>query len=758
MELTTLANNQGKAFQATKESFSNIDNSTNLNILKQYQGELSDSLVTSSAIQLEGGSISSSVEPVSQSFGDSYDSLLQRLESEENERNTVVQNYLYTVTPDNKYLGQNVQFSNSSGYITAQGVYKKYGTDGVVFNTTAGKNSCPADPIIYPIQNATIPDDTDVGSISQNAQYTFVVGTPMQSNQSCGNEGKNVFVSTVNTNPSSTLLGSYMDSIESPTMSFLNNGSSSFTYDTCLQAAVNNGYTYFALQSANPTDAGSEQFVQCTVTNDGDSAMRLGRAQTSCQQASDSYVYGGPNSIALYATPTARYVGTFQDNPSRAMTFVNNGSQSFSTEQCYNYALSNGYTFFGVQNGSNPSNAQCFVSNDYAQTTEYGESSSRRYSTIDRTIYGGGWANAVYEITGAADNLGCYANSTTSPPMTTLSQNSDFENCQSVAQSNGYKFFGLGGGGPGEATCYGSQNSTEAKQYGTYTPNVKLPDGNLYGTTSVNTIYKVVGEMFAENLGQVGYVTEDTTLLPYPDNLVSTTTGTEYALIPNMIEPASLTPTITSSSMSECQDACDESTDCGGYYFDSSNTCSLQPTNFLQQSQSTPSPTLLTADAYIKIPSVTNSASCSKDVVSIDSELWQNYPQNGEQMTDSQPCGLAAVTQPETDMIGDTSDTLNSMFSGMSDFHTVYNTYLEGFTGIGGGLFGKISDNSQKIQDTAFFLEQIESTKANELPPQLVNVSGISVLEKYTNYNSFFMMGIFLLLVAIVAFITTSAF
>ena len=751
MELTTLANNQGKAL---KESFANFDNSENLNKLSQHQKELRNSMKTSTIYQTEGTAIFDNVEPVSQSLDESYNDELSQLTSQIDDRTTTVRNYLNTVSEGNKYLGQNVQFSNATGYITPQGIFKNYGSDGVVFNTTTGKHNCPGGtPITYPLQNATIPY-TDVGGVSQNAQYSFVVGTPMQSGQSCGNEGQNVFVDTVKENASATLLGSYMDSIESPTMTFLDSGNSSFTYDTCLQAAVNNGYPFFALQSADPTQSDTEQLTQCAVATSTDNAMSIGEAQTSCQQQSDSYVYGGPESIALYKVPQFQHIATFDDNPNRAMTWVNNGSQTYSVQQCYEYALNNGYTFFGLQNGSNPSNAQCFVSNDYTQSTEYGESPERntRYSSEDREFYGGPWANAIYYITGAANNLGCFANNSNSPPMTVLSENSDFASCQNEAQSTGYTFFGLGGGGPGQATCYGSQNEPESKQYGVYTPSVTLPDGQLYGTNAVNTIYKVKGEMYSENLGQIGYVDENTTLLPYPDNLI-TNTGTEYAVLNNIVEPATLaSPDLTGVSTQECQDECNGSSDCGGFFFDNSNNCYLQPTNFMQQQQepNTTSTTLPTADAYIRIPAVTNADSCSKQVNTIDADQWQHYPQDGRSMTESQPCGLEAVTKPETDRIDRTSSSLTSMISGVGDFHQFYSTFLEGFRG---GIYDKIEDNSRKIQDSALFVEHVDSQMAKQLSNQILNVSNISVLEKYTNYNTSFGIGIVCLILAVVAVI-----
>lgn len=773
MELTTLANTQGKALKKrrNKEGFANFNNMPTINQLSDYQSQINDATDASTLMESEGQDIVQTINPVSQSLSDSYTQQLNDLDTEESNRNTIINNYLNTVSSSDQYLGQNVQFSNATGYITAQGIYKNYGGNGVIFNTTAGQNNCPSSTVSYPIQNATIPYD-QIGGTSQNASYTFVVGTPMKSNQSCGNEGQNVFVDSVHSDPSATLLGSYMDSIESPLMTFLDNGNSSFTYETCLQAAVNNGYTFFGLQSADPSQPNTEQLVQCAVSNDGDTAMTLGEAQTSCTQQSDGYVYGGPQSIALYKTPSYMYISAFNDNPSRAMTgWVNGGSQTFSTEQCYNYALANGYPFFGLQNGSNPSNAQCFVSDDYNATTQYGETSNVRYSKVDKTYYGGGWANAVYQIINDADNLGCIALQTkgeSDPPMTVLSQNSDFETCQSTAASNGYTYFGLSGGGPGEATCYASKNKKEAQQYGPYEPEVTLPDGHLYGTYSVNTIYKVKGVSDADpgNLGNVGYVTGDTTLLPYPPELLSNESSTQYSKVQNMVEPNDIgEPTLTSSSVSECQAQCNESSSCGGFYFDNSNNCFLQPINFLQDNATSTqgnSSSLATADAFIRVPAVNNSSTCSKQINNISANIWQNYPQNGMTMTDTQPCGLEAATQESTNQINSTSNILNSMFGGISDIHNSYQTYLEGFdNGPGGGnngLFGRIGDNSDAIRDSALFLQQVESSMPQQMSNQMVKVSGISVLQNYTNYSTMFTMAfIFLILAAIIFFATLQA-
>ena len=79
----------------------------------------------------------------------------------------------------------------------------------------------------------------------------------------------------------------------------------------------------------------------------------------------------------LLDNPASTYVGCYNDNQSgeRAMTLDN---PDYTTiDNCQQYALDNGYTYFGMQNYQADGTAQCLVSNDLSKTTAYGDATNQ---------------------------------------------------------------------------------------------------------------------------------------------------------------------------------------------------------------------------------------------------------------------------------------------------------------------------------------------------------------------------------------------
>ena len=108
---------------------------------------------------------------------------------------------------NNPYINKNISLSlNTSGYpitdlgyggyVSGQGIFKPY-PDQSTFDSVAGKNGCPKDIL------SNIPVNDYSSSLLQ--------GENMVSNQSCGNEGKNVYVSKLVNNPTSSYIGCYND-------------------------------------------------------------------------------------------------------------------------------------------------------------------------------------------------------------------------------------------------------------------------------------------------------------------------------------------------------------------------------------------------------------------------------------------------------------------------------------------------------------------------------------------------------------------
>jgi hypothetical protein len=107
-------------------------------------------------------------------------------------KNIVLSQNTDAITDPNLGDTQNYRFG---GYVTAQGMYKSYSRD--TWNGTMGQNGCPS------VQKRGV----GVNEYSSS----LLSGQPMIKGQSCGNEGKNVYVSRLITNPGSSYIGCYND-------------------------------------------------------------------------------------------------------------------------------------------------------------------------------------------------------------------------------------------------------------------------------------------------------------------------------------------------------------------------------------------------------------------------------------------------------------------------------------------------------------------------------------------------------------------
>ena len=144
-----------------------------------------------------------------------FDSIIQQyLDLEQSSSNSMTQ-LLARYEEDNPYRGKNVILTGPGaiGYVTDMGTYKYYGTPDSVA-TTVGKNGCPADTstgqLTYTYVDVASSNFNIPGSTIDSSP-TLGVGNPMVTGQSCGSEGKNVYVNRLISNPTSTYVGCYND-------------------------------------------------------------------------------------------------------------------------------------------------------------------------------------------------------------------------------------------------------------------------------------------------------------------------------------------------------------------------------------------------------------------------------------------------------------------------------------------------------------------------------------------------------------------
>jgi hypothetical protein len=366
------------------------------------------------------------------------DNLKQEYSSAVNEYGNLVKtikksttNYLDRVNPTNPYLGKNVCLSDGTcGYVTQKGVFKAY-TDINTFNATAGKNGCPKSAYIKINGQGNI---NNIGSVISSIP-PLVVGTPMQSGQSCGNEGTNVVVDRLISNPTVSYVGCYADNNISPLMTFIGGSPSQttdsssaglYTYDQCKTSAIDAGYRYFALQGVDYSTSKG----YCAGTNDKSSATSLGNSYIITSQiplwasgttgdnqgsvavlnGDGTLVVNNTSGTTVFTTPVPESVQS-QPNPYIGCYKLGDESKDYEIadrytmtfDQCQDLATNKGYQYFGV-GGNNRKDTvkKCIGYNDLQTAQQNGLSKKCKNQTA-----GGSAAASIY----ATDNNNTLGNS-----------------------------------------------------------------------------------------------------------------------------------------------------------------------------------------------------------------------------------------------------------------------------------------------------------------------------------------------------------
>ena len=243
--------------------------------------------------------------------------------------------------------------------------------------------------------------------------------------QNCTQQSDGFFYGGNNSNaiyetPSAVKVGRYFDK-PNRAMIPVNNYSQTYTYDTCMQYALDGSYQYFALQDINKKKTAG----QCFVSNDFTTASQYGKATKkkndgvkTHEKGKDGHKYGTAWVNMIYEiTGGAPYEGCYNDVSGSAMTPVDNGSSSYTYDTCQQYASSNGYKYFGLQNAQSVTTttsssgkknknkgsttttsvaAQCFVSNDLSGAEQYGQ--EEPCPNINGQNFGSSMINALYRI------------------------------------------------------------------------------------------------------------------------------------------------------------------------------------------------------------------------------------------------------------------------------------------------------------------------------------------------------------------------
>ena len=538
----------------------------------------------------------------------------------------------------------------------------------------------------------------------QNFSYTFTVPT---------SQTYKLFFSGTNTS------GDQSTAIANINLNSSSTSSGNYSYNNCKQSAIQQGYQFFALQNVNSNSG----LGYCAVSNSEPSVTQYGNSMvpnkliplwssntsgqtgnTATLSVTGSLQVINSGGQAVYSTPgtnanPTNYLGCYQDGPSRAMSVAyNGGSQQYNNSQCQQISKQSGYQYYGLQNSTSGTNAQCFLSNNLSQTVKYGKATNCT-KISDGSWSGGGWSNAVYNAslpqsnyflmllddgnmciyrgTGPNDNQGfiwC--------TMTNGKQQS--ANPKAAASFGKYGKNWISGGStlaPGD--FIGSTNGNlqlvmrndgnlVLYTFQMETNCQKMSDGNMGGGIGGNATYKMDKIAIPGNMGKLAYIDANAELHSYPsdkqqysNNYTNISTG--YDTSGNDIPGASF----GNATLASCQTACNSNPNCAGIVTNSNGTLCFPKTSGMYPFGG---PYTANSDRKIyvrnKIPT-SPPIGVSSNTASIDTLTYDNYVDGGNLENEY---GLAKANSVQKQQLNQLQSELNMLSNQISDLTTKFGT------------------------------------------------------------------------------------
>lgn len=349
--------------------------------------------------------------------------------------------YLNRVSGNNPYLGKNIKFTDGTiAYVTKQGVVKPY-PSRQIFQETVGKNGCPSQNVIQ-LSIPYLSSYTKGSTIPTKPQ--LVVGTPMKSGQSCGNEGANVFVDKLINNPTVSYQGCYADNSTTPLMSFL--GGSSPTINLIQNGTfaqpqlANNSWAFYGTQNPWGQLFNNASSVPGWYFN----AILL---RNSVDWGYPRPYPNGNQCVSIQKTGYISQIVTLQTGISYTLTLSACGRNC-----CDGSGL------------SNPINIQLYTTNNTFISTIYNfQAPISKWTTYSTTftvptsqnyklVFSGTWTSS--DRATAIQNIQVFTGTSTSGSYT-------YSQCKDAAIDGGYQYFALQGVNSSTSTGYCSVSNSK---------------------------------------------------------------------------------------------------------------------------------------------------------------------------------------------------------------------------------------------------------------------------------------------------------
>jgi len=445
------------------------------------------------------------------------------------------------------------------------------------------------------------------------------------------------------------------------------------TYEQCQKNAIDNGYKYFGMQ-----DYRSDGTAACLVSNDITKTMSYGNANIQTTM------------IPIWASNTVNHPGAYASLTSEGnlIVYETDGSILFSsssgTSQCGNYYSefpdtdNPGYDIYSSENMSKDDckktcdeNTNCagyLVGNtiyeNYCWIKNVSNSTNfKPYSGInyyEKNPTSENRANCKFILILQDDGqVGIYKGQDVSQVGESIWRTDTYGKQKNA---NNLLIASLGKTGTNYITSgttlmagewIGSNNGSLQLMMQTdgnlvlYTTEQKSgcitgQSNKLYGGPWVNAVYKVDNIGNKSSLGKVGYIDGDSTLKPYPDNMLGLSQN--YQIIQGSDSSGHDIASWNGISQDDCQNQCNTNGSCYGYAYSASDQmCWIKDSTMYPNGEKTSNPNLVLG---VRKPSLINPPTCNNEIVDIDTIQYDNYLK-GNTMTPETQCNVPVVSQED---------------------------------------------------------------------------------------------------------------
>ena len=365
------------------------------------------------------------------------------------------------------------------------------------------------------------------------------------------------------------------------------------------------------------------------------------------------------------------------------MALYNNGNPEYDLQKCKDSAKENNWSFFGLQNSTTGTNAQCFLSNSLSETSKYGPAGNCTQIS-DGTWSGGGWSNAVYNAkapesnyflilqddgnmcvyrgTGPSDNQGYIWGSSTNGkqkeknPLYTADKSKYGKNWISSGSTLAIGDF-VGSTNGDIALIMQSDGNLVLYTFTLNTNCQKMSDGNIGSGPGGNAIYDIGKVSIPGNIGKLAYIDQNSELLSYPSS-----NAQYYDSYTKMIATNSGGYDIPSAAygdatVEKCQNTCNNNPECGGFAF-SNNVCypktsGMFPIGSRQIDEN--------VDLYIRNKNpIDTPLGVPETTFNIDTITYQNYINGGDI---ANKYGLATITSEQQEQLSKLEEQMTTLSS-----------------------------------------------------------------------------------------------